>query len=307
MKNKIKLLVIFSLAVIVTFSSCQVRLTPTGPAVTQASHPTPIPLPTLAEDSATETPTPVAAPVNAPTPPSAAQDAEIAKVLKTVHAYFSALENNDAQGASDNISTFSLILESLTRGDASDELLKLMQAGTTWSNLEVKEVQRFNEDTFLVHVLYQVSSKDPKSGKNTIAQKDELWPVRLENGEWLYNRKNLIDFKTLSNHDQSTAGLRMKPVQITRYSDHLDLSFLVQNTTNEPIALGQSNEILAQLQFKDKKVDADKQVLAFDRLRSYPNAIIRFSGLFADYPQSVIVRQWKNYRVAPWFSFRLDD
>jgi hypothetical protein len=96
-------------------------------------------------------------------------------------------------------------------------------------------------------------------------------------------------------------------VQMRRYSDHLELSFLVQNTTNDPITLGQSNEILAQLKFKDHTVDADKQLLVFDRLHSYPVATIRFSGLFPEYPQVVTVRQWKNYKVAPWFSFQFND
>jgi hypothetical protein len=307
MKNNLKFLAIFSLALIVLLAACQVQVTPTSSATAQVSHPTPIPLPTLAEETATTAPTEAAGPAKDPSPTPTAQDADTAKALETAHAYFDALAGNNPQAASEKISTFSLILQSFTRADAADELQKLMQAGTAWSGLEVKDTQRFDADTILVHVLYQLTSKDPKTGKNTTTQKDELWPIRNENGEWLYNRGNLIDFKTLSNPDQITAGLRMKPVQITRYSDHLDLSFLVQNTTNEPIALGQSNEILAQLKFKNHTVDADKQVLVFDRLRSYPDATIHFAGLFSEYPQSAVVRQWKNYRVAPWYTFQFDD
>jgi hypothetical protein len=131
--------------------------------------------------------------------------------------------------------------------------------------------------------------------------------VTFENNRWLYNRNNLIDFHSLTMDEQTMAGLRVRPVRLARYSDHMALTLLVQNTTNDTIVLGQTNEILAAFTFKDQTVEAVKKQMIFQRLRSYSDATIEVKGLFTSYPERVIIRQWKNLKVAPWYDFKFSN
>ena len=98
----------------------------------------------------------------------------------------------------------------------------------------------------------------------------------------------------------------MTPTQITRYPDRYRLGLFVQNRTNDTIVLGQPNEILALFTFGDQTVEAEKDQLVFERLKTYPDAGIEVKGEFPDYPDQVDIRKWKNYNVAPWYSFSLD-
>ncbi len=207
----------------------------------------------------------------------------------------------------------------MTRGDGADELHQKMLAGMEWSDLQVQadadnpQTQAFSDKIHLVHVTYTLTTTDAKTGQTAQANKDELWPVMFENNRWLYNRNNLIDFHSLTIAEQSMAGLRVRPVRLSRYSDHLTLTLLVQNTTNDTLVLGQTNEIMAAFTFKDpanqsgRTVEAVKKQLIFQRLRSYSDATIDVAGLFTSYPERVIIRQWKNLKVAPWFDFKFSD
>ena len=84
----------------------------------------------------------------------------------------------------------------------------------------------------------------PRSKTALWITKDELWPMRFENGAWRYNWNNLIDFRTLDARSQTMNGITIMPVQINRFSDRVQLAMLVQNRTNETIVFGQVNEIL---------------------------------------------------------------
>ena len=107
----------------------------------------------------------------------------------------------------------------------------------------------------LVHVTYTLTTQDAKTGETSQASMDELWPVMFENNRWLYNRNDLIDFHSLTMDEQTMAGLRVRPVQLARYS----------------------------------------------------NATIEVKGLFTSYPERVIIRQWKNLKVAPWYDFKFSN
>ncbi len=227
--------------------------------------------------------------------------------VKTVKDYFAALQNKDYRAAADQISAFSLTVDGMTRGDAAAELQNKVQAGTEWSDLQVHETQAFSDKTHLVRVTYTLTTRDAETGETSQASMDELWPVTLENNHWLYNRDNLIDFHTLTMDEQTMAGLRVRPVQLARYSDHMMLTLLVQNTTNDTIVLGQTNEILAAFTFKDQTVEAVQKQLIFQGLRSYSGATIEVKGLFTSYPDRVIIRQWKNLQVAPWYDFQFSN
>ena len=273
----------------------------TSPVATSAVAP--IPLPTGG---------PTAAPVVTATPEATATPAVTAAptvdpAVQTVKDYFAALQAADSKAAANLTSTFSLTVESMTRGDAADELHNRMQAGTKWSDLQVQEVHAFSATTQLVHVTYTLTTQDAKTGKASQTSMDELWPVTFENNHWLYNSNNLIDFHSLTVAEQTTAGLNMRPVRLTRYSDHMTLTLMVQNTTNDLIVLGQTNEIMAAFTFKDQTVEAVKKQLIFQPLRTYSNVTIEVKGLFTSFPDRVVIRQWKDLKVAPWYDFKFSN
>jgi hypothetical protein len=265
-----------------------------------------VPLPALSAASLESTPAPASPNKIAPmrTEPSTA---EVDPAAATARAYFQALEAGDFQTAANLITNYSLMMAGMTRGEAVLELQGELARGSRWSALEVIETRPFDDHTRLVHVTYRLEGKDAKTGQATRAQPDELWPMRLENGRWLYNRANLIDYRVLDVPEQATGGLIVKPRLLTRFSDRIRLTLMVQNTTNEAIVLGQVNAILAVFQFQDQQVEAVKTQMIFDRLRTNPQAAIEAQGLYAAFPDSVVIRKWKNYKVKPWFTFELTE
>lgn len=135
---------------------------------------------------------------------------------------------------------------------------------------------------------------------------DEWWAVRQESGQWRINRAKLIDYKTLDVPSQYTGGLTVKPRQITRYSDHLRLTMLVQNQSSGLIVLGQPNEVMATFLFGEEKIEAEQNRLVFAPLQSVPDAAIEVKGLYETYPDGVIIRQWKTVQEKPWFTFAFE-
>lgn len=257
-----------------------------GEPVGQVQQPTAVPA-APAEEKTPETP---ALPVSA-------ED--------VVTRYFASLENTDPRDAVQWLSNFSMVAERTNREAVAGALQAHMAEGARWSELEVKESQALDDTTTLVHVLYQFSTTDAQTGDITNAQKDEWWAVRFENGQWLYNWNNVIDFRTLDIAAQSTGGLTINPSQISRYPDRLDLVMFVQNRTNETIVLGQTNEILAIFYFGGETREAEKAQLVFARQQTYPEVRIQVKGDQLDYPDRVVIRKWKNYDTAPWYDFNL--
>lgn len=296
MKITLRNFLLFSLLLLV---ACQVlpegRPAPTSPPTARAAQPTPIETFTASRPAATAGPIPTP-----PEPPPPTPTADPA--VQAVQEYAAALQAGDFKAAAELLSNFSLLAAGMTRSEAGDELQARM-AREQWSRFQVRGSRPFDARTTLVQVSYTVETTDPKSGASAQAEVDELWPVRFETGKWRYNRANLIDFRTLDVPAQTTAGLTVKPRQLTRYTDRIRLTLLVQNRTNEPIVLGQPNEIMAVFLFGEEKVEAEKTRLIFDRLRSYPDVVIEVKGLYDKYPDGVVIRQWKNVNVSPWFTF----
>jgi hypothetical protein len=310
MKKSICLLIPFLLAAAFLFSACQVPPpTASAPVRTATLPPTPIPLPEITDTPADPVSTATAA--VQPTPSSAAADLAGDPAVQAVQAYFQALQDKDAQAAAALVSNLSLTIDNLTRDDLANELNKQFQAGAQWSDLQVKEVRPLTDKIRLVHVSYNLTSPAVQSGQAAAtpaaAAMDELWPVSLVNNQWRYNRNNLIDFHTLSLADQTTQGLRIKPVQLARFSDHLRLTLLVQNTTQDTIILGQTNEIMAAFTFGDQQVEAVKQRLIFAPLRTYPQVTLEWKGFYPNYPDGVSIRQWTTVKTAPWFTFNFNQ
>jgi hypothetical protein len=299
-----KSLTLFSIILMasVALTACQTTAAPTpasAPIATEASSAAIVatPAPTdLPAEEATEVPTAAA---------TVQTGADLA--IGAVKAYFAALQSADFKTAGSYISNFSLTLDGMTRGDGVAELQALAANGAKWSNLQVKDTQTSGDKTILVHVLYQLDGIDAKTKAATTDQKDELWPVRLENGKWLYNRNNLVDYHTLDVDERTVSGITVKPRQLTRYTDHMRLTMLVQNGTNDTVVWGQTSETLAEFTFGSQKVEADKTRLIFNSLRSYPEVEIDLKGYFQTYPDSLILRQWKNLKVAPWYTFQLSE
>ncbi|MCL4562591.1 MAG: hypothetical protein M1281_18515 [Chloroflexi bacterium] len=198
----------------------------------------------------------------------------------------------------------------MTTSDVTAELTQ-QQQGITWSDLQVKDSQVFNENTVLVHVIYQQTAVDSKTGAKTTQPVDSTWALRLASPEagrsnqWLVNWDNVIDFETLDFSTKTTAGLAITPLQLTRYTDRIVLTVLAQNYTNETIVIGQTNQILATFRFGDQSVDAVNTRYVFERLRSYDDVEITVMGLYTSYPDSVEMVQYINYKVSPWFTFGL--
>jgi hypothetical protein len=283
--------------VLLGLAGCQSAPTPTAPAPTLPPAPTSASVtgPTAAAVSPTAEPT--AAPTDAPDPTQGA--------VETVQAYFAALEKGDYHTAGGLISIFSLLVDGLSPTDGTAELQAAMAGGEAWSGLKVSGAEALDGKTVLVQVSYSHTIKDAASGKPATQVMDEVWPVRQEAGGWRYNRGNLVDYHTLDVAAQTTAGLTIQPQQLLRYSDHLRMVFLAQNSTNEPISLGQPSEVEAAFYFNGKAVEMERKWLVFDRLRSYPQAEIELAGWYSSYPEKVEIRRWKNYTTPPWFTFDL--
>lgn len=280
----------------------------TSPVTSSTMALVPLPASTQVAATATLQAAPTADVTTTATATSAADPA-----VQLVKDYFTALQNKDYKAAADLTSTFSLTVDGMTRSDGADELHNKILAGTQWSDLQAQsasgnpQMQDSSNKIKLVHVTYTLTTQHAKTGQSVQTSMDELWPVMFENNHWLYNRNNLIDFHSLTINEQAMAGLHVRPVRLARYSDRMTLTLLVQNTTNDAIVLGQTNEIMAAFTFKDQTVEAVKKQMIFQRLRSYSDATIEVKGLFASYPDRVIIRQWKNLKVAPWFDFKFSN
>ncbi|MBE0696993.1 MAG: hypothetical protein IH586_08715, partial [Anaerolineaceae bacterium] len=255
--------------------------------------------------------TPLPRPTKTPRPaPTATLDpvvAQSALAEDSVKEYFAALEKQDFEKAADLLSTFSLTVFEITRGDAVSALSQQRADGAAWSGLEIVETKPFNQQTLLVHVKYTLAGKDPankdaKTGASaeTEESRDEVWVVRQEAGEWRCNWNNLIDYRTLDVDAQTLNGVTVKPVQANRFPDRIQLVMLVQNRNNEPVVFGQVNEILGTFYFGSQAIEAEKTQFVFNPLRTVPDFKLEVKGTFDTYPDSIEIRKWKTYNVKPW-------
>jgi hypothetical protein len=250
------------------------------------------------------TPTPTLAPTDPPTPtPTVVTASDLA--VKTVQTYFGDLQAGNFSAAAGLVSSLSRFAFKLTPSDVTTALTAQQQQGAVWSDLQIKGSQVFNATTVLVHVTYQLASKDAQTGKVTQTAMDELWPVTLQNGQWLYNWNNVIDFNTLAIPYKEANGLTVTPLQLTRYTDRITLTMMVQNATNDAIAIGTANQNLAAFHFGDQAVQAVNTLYVIDRLRGYSTIDVTVKGLYTSYPTSVDLIQYKNVQTPPWFSFNL--
>lgn len=271
-----------------------------------------------ATPQATATQAPEAEPTAAPTDRPAADEQEIA-AASAAEAYFLAVSEGKYEEASTILSTFSLAVFQITRGDAVEALQAQRIAGIQWEDFKIIGAQPFDDQTVLVHVSYLEVTNDTPTATPTIAVQatpaspeaaadgtvDELWPMRLESGEWRYNWNNVIDFRTLDAGAQTMNGVTILPTQLTRYSDRIALTMLVQNRTNEAVVFGQVNETLGVFYFADQAVVAEKTQWILNPLRAVPAATLEIRGLYTSLPDKVEIRKWNNYDVAPWYVFQL--
>jgi hypothetical protein len=301
MKKQLGILT-FSVAILIALAGCALGRQTTTPV----PAPTDLPL-TVATAAPAPTQIPSSTPASVTTPTAAAAgDPAADSAKKTALDYGTAVQTGDFATAAKLLSDFSLTAAQMTQGDAADALTALKTKGTSWSDFQVKETQSVNSKTLLVHVVYQLTAKDAKTGKATTTAQDELWPVRLENSAWRYNWGNLIDTKTLDAQPRLVSGVTVKPLKMSRYADRIDLNLLVQNSTSDAVVWGgQPSETVAVFHFGDKTVESEKNRLIFDSLRSYPDTLISVKGLFTSYPDTVELRTFKNFANAPWYTFQL--
>jgi hypothetical protein len=257
--------------------------------------------------AATAAPTSTPAPTNTPEP-TASTVSPSEEAIQAAQDYFAALQQGDFSAASKLVSSFSLLANRLTAGDVVDALTQQKAKGAVWSGFNVVGSQVFDANTVLIHVTYQLSSVDAKSGKPVQTQMDELWPFRLERKVWRYNWTNIIDFETLGSEAKLSNGLTIKPMQLTRYSDRIRLTVMAQNGTAESIVVGgTTNQQLGAFHFGSQTVQAENTRYLFDAYRSYTDISIDVKGLFKTYPDAVELVQYKSTTAGPWFTFALSD
>jgi len=278
---------------------------------------------TPADPTSTATPRPTKTPRPTATPTQDAAQARAEQAGAAVQAYFAALEAQHFEEAASLVYEFSLMVFNMTRGDAVSALYQQRASGAAWSGLEIAAVTPFDQNTMLVSVKYSTapaaqtdtatmptataSAKATPTSESLPAHenREEVWPMRFENGAWRYNWNNLIDFRTLEVEAQTLNGITVKPIQANRFTDRIQLVMLVQNRNNAPVVFGQANEILGTFYFAGKAIEAEKTQIVLNPLRSVPNFTLEVKGSFNDYPDSIELRRWKNYNVEPWFTFQL--
>ncbi len=221
-------------------------------------------------------------------------------------AYFDALSKKDFSAASQLVSIFSLTFAEMTRSDAASQLGAQSLKGTTWSDFQVVGSQVFNDSVILVHVNYRTGAAAASTSASQDANlKDEYWPFRLENGQWMYSWNNLIDYKTVDVDAQTQYHITVKPSMLVRYSDRLELHFLMQNQTSDTVYFVQLNDSLAVFHFGDQASEADKSSkVVISGLRTSFDEVIVVKGLFTSYPSYVEIRKAKGYVPNPWYTFQ---
>jgi len=314
MKTKFAFITAMIILASAILSACQVQPAAAGAAPIQAQVTQALP---AVEPTAAQLPLPTQEPTAAQTPTQDPAQAQVEQAEQAARAYFAAVSEGNTEDAADLLSSFSLMVFQMTRGDAASALQAQKIEGARWSDLDVQETLPFDAQTKLVRVSYSETIKGPTAAvtaptppapdaqKGTAEIKEALWPMRLENGAWLYNWDNLIDFRTLDARAQTMNGITIMPVQMNRYSDRIQLSMLVQNRTNETVVFGQANETLGTFHFGEKTVVAEKTQWILNPLRSVPAATLEVKGLYANYPDTIEIRKWNNYNVQPWYVFHL--
>ncbi len=259
--------------------------------------------------TATATPRPTATSTPTATPVSAAAEA-------SAKAYFAALQGKDFSAAAQLVSVYSLTFTEMVSSDVIDQLTAESQAGTTWSDLQIVGSQVLSDSMILVHVTYRtgaaatpVATATGTSQSSTTAQdtnqKDEWWPFKLENSQWRYNWNNLIDYKTLDLDAQTANHITIQPTMLVRYSDRIELHFMMQNKTSDVVYFVQPYDSLAVFHFGDQSVEADKShSIVVSGLRTSFDEVIVVKGLFTSYPDSVEIKKYKGYYPNPWYTFQ---
>ena len=249
--------------------------------------------------STTATPTAAATPKPTATATATAQ-AVTAGAVSSATAYFTDLQNKDFTAASQFVSVASLSYAGLTRTQAAASLQSQSLAGAAWSDLKVVDSQTFGSNTTLVHVTYTLTQSGAAS------QVDETWAFRQEGGSWLFNWNNFIDTKTVTVDAQTANHITVQPTVLVRYTDRIELHFMLQNKTSDVLYFVQSYDTLAVFHFGDQAVNArnaDNKIVVSGLRTSYDEKIV-VKGLFASYPSWVEIKKWQGYYPNPWYTFQ---
>jgi hypothetical protein len=264
--------------------------------------------------TATATPQPTATSTPTATPVSASVEA-------AARAYFAALQAKNFNAAAQLVSVYSLTFAEMVRSDVASQLTAQSQAGATWSDFQVVGSQMLDDSTILVHVTYSSGAAVTPTGSTSSASassvnqtpgaaqstnlRDEWWPFRLESSQWLYNWNNLIDFKTLDLDSQTSNHITILPTMLVRYSDRIELHFMMQNRTSDVVYFVQPYDSLAVFHFGDLAVEADKShSIVISGLRTSFDEYIAVKGLFTSYPDWVEIKKYQGYYPNPWYTFQ---
>lgn len=342
MKIKLNAIILITLLASLLLAGCQAQPSGIEPVAAQD-----LATPTAIEMTPTQKTGGASVPTATPAAGQVTGQSQADPAEEAAAAYFTALAQGETEGAAELLSSFSLMVFQMTRGEAASALLAEKLSGVRWSDFNILGSQALDDQTVLIHVTYTETQLDMSptaspaptatatktaspAASPTVAiaaptkaagaeptlppaaatappetQKDELWPMRLENSEWRYNWDNLIDFRTLDAGAQTVSGVTVMPVQMNRYSDRIELSLLVQNRTNEGVVFGQVNETLGTFYFDGQPVVAEKTRWILNPNRSVPSVTLEAKGLFTEFPEMVEIRKWNSYQVDPWYVFQL--
>lgn len=266
--------------------------------------------PAAPRPSATALPT--LPPTAAPTGTTDPQQMRVDQAAQTAVDYFNAISEGNSAAAVELLSSFSLMVFQMTRSQAAELLQAQYAGGQRWSDFKLLDTQTDGDVTLLLHVRYTETAGSTQATSTTQAAAgtpstvEAVWPMRLEQGVWRYNWNDLVDFHTLNAKAQAVNDITILPVQMNRYSDHLDLVMLVQNHQNQLVVFGQNNETLGIFHFGDQRVTAEKNRWVLNALRSTPDVTLTAQGYYETYPDSVEIRKWDNTNTAPWYTFQFE-
>ncbi len=240
---------LFLVVLAVGVSACQSGADQVAPTAT--ARPTMTRLPTLP-------PTPVPTATVTPTPPAA-------RAAQVLGLYLDAVRDEDFLTASEWLSDFSLLVPGLSRRQVRNLLADRSAQGQRLLRYRLGRSQEIDARTTLIAVTLSMAGEEK--------EREELWALRLEDGDWRVNWERLISYEVFAVADKSYDDVVIKPVQLLRYTDRTRLELMVQNLSGQTVTWGGKGMTNAVFYFGDQKVKVTGAAYQFNPRRGYDVAV----------------------------------
>jgi len=240
---------LFLVVLAVGVSACQSGAAQVAPTAT--ARPTMTRLPTLPS-------TPVPTATVTPTPPAA-------RAAQVLGLYLEAVRSEDFITASEWLSDFSLLVPGLSRRQVRNLLADRSAQGQRLLRYRLGRSQEIDARTTLIAVTLSMAGEEK--------EREELWALRLEDGDWRVNWERLIAYEVFAVADKSYDDVVIKPVQLLRYTDRTRLELMVQNLSGQTVTWGGKGMTNAVFYFGDQKVAVTGAAYQFNPRRGYDVAV----------------------------------